>query len=100
MARQLVQALRDFTYDEELGRVRTGQVFTLGGHINDAGLLKHRHVAPFMGKLTDTCEDDKGRRFAEEWQRARAGDAEAIPPAEALAERRAGIAKRVMTVGQ
>lgn len=100
MAGRRVQALRDFTYDEKIGAVKTGQVFNLGGHINDASLLKHGHVALFTGKLADTCEDNKGRRFAEEWQRARAGDAEAIPPAEALAERRAKIAQRVMRVGQ
>lgn len=94
---QKVVALRDFVYDDQIGQVRTGQVFELRGHINDAGLLRHRMVAPFDG--TKTVKDDQGRQFAEEWQRTRAGDEDARPAEMVVRERRDRVADRVMTVG-
>ena len=99
MAAGMVQALRDFTYDEKVGNVKTGQVFKLGNHINDKSLQKHGFFIPYTGKLSDLHQDDKGRRFAEEWQRTRAGDQDAVPAAEVLADRRARVAQRVVNVG-
>lgn len=94
MADKKVQALRDFVYDDVVGLVRTGQVFTLRGRANDARLLAHRFVDEFTGKAVT---DDQGREFAAEWQRERAGAAQSpVPPA--LAERRAQPA-RVLNVG-
>jgi hypothetical protein len=99
MAGENVQALRDFTYDADVGLVRTGQVFKLKGHPNDAGLLRHGFVIAFAGKAADLVQDDRGRKFVEEWQRERAGREDERPVAEVVAERRQRVYKRVMTVG-
>jgi hypothetical protein len=97
MATQKVQALRDFVYDDQIGQVRTGQVFSLAGHVNDAGLLRHRFVAPYQGDKP--VKDAKGREFAEEWQRTRAGDEDAKPPQVVRRERYQHAAERVELVG-
>lgn len=97
MAAQKVQALRDFTYDDRIGQVRTGQVFSLAGHPNDAGLLRHRFVAPYTGDKP--VKDAKGREFAEEWQRTRANEEDAKPPEAVRRERYQHAAERVELVG-
>jgi hypothetical protein len=97
MGAQKVQALRDFVYDDRIGRVRTGQVFTLAGHPNDAGLLRHRFVAPFTGDKP--VKDAAGREFAEDWQRTRAGDEDAKPRQVVRQERYQHAAERVELVG-
>lgn len=72
-----VRATKDFTYSDETGRVFVGQVFDTKNLRNDTALERHHYFIPFKGKVGDLFEDSKGRRFASEWQRNRAGDLEA-----------------------
>ncbi len=95
---QYVQALKAFDYDRKVGRVERGQVFKMGGHVNDAGLLRHRLVVPFTGAVGKLPTDSRGRRFVDDGSRQRAGDTEQTP-AESLSDRRAKIAERVVKVG-
>jgi hypothetical protein len=84
-----VQALRDFRYDDQVGEVHTGQVFQLGGHINDDGLLRHRFLAPIEDVPTTKAKREAwlaslptcgecGAMFLQEWQRDRCGEAHGL----------------------
>jgi hypothetical protein len=99
MADEWVFALRDFGYDADLGRVHTGQVFQLRGHINDGSLLRHR----FVGLLADIPKSkakleewlaslpkcgECGAVFLEGWQRDRCGEDHELSPVERNAQRR------------
>ena len=103
-----VVANRDFTYTAEL-QVRRGQVFALGGHRNDALLIKHRHVAlldpqPTAAKVKQfpTC-GECGRQFVSEHWRERCGELDTLPAEERRRARRRDAAqrndRRVVTVG-
>lgn len=95
-----VQALRDFRYDDQVGQVRQGQVFRVGGHRNDQSLLRHRFMIVFDDNVGDLFEDNKGRKFATEWQKERAGREDERPAVEVIADRRAAVSDRVQLVGQ
>jgi hypothetical protein len=92
---------RDFRYDDgAIGEVKLGQVFQIQGHPNDALLVKHALLAllepqPKKGALDampvcGTC----GRRFLEEWQRDRCGQAHEMSADDREAERRASVHRR------
>ena len=98
-----VVAGKDFVYDERVGQVKLGQVFKLGGHRNDGGLLRHRLV-----QAIDISEDEVaklprcgecGRQFREEWHRDRCGRSHEMKPTEILRERRRQAHERVFSVG-
>lgn len=97
-----VQATRDFTYDENVGDVRLGQVFKLAGHPNDAGLIRHQFVAvlPEQPKDDDYARHgffqcgECGRFLVEEWHRTRCGDMDTMSEAERNLARRERIGKR------
>ncbi len=100
MAQPYVAASRDFTYTAELV-VKRGQVFQLGGHKNDALLLRHRHVSlldpqPKAAalKAMPTC-GECGRVFMEEYLRAQCGASHEETDTDALAARRAAVADKV-----
>jgi hypothetical protein len=94
-----VQALRAFDYDSKIGRVLRGQVFPLGGHVNDASLLEHRFIVPHAGKFAGLPADSSGRRFVNEAARNRAGQENEVPQADVVAARRESVARRVVRVG-
>jgi len=100
MSKTYVVANRDFIYTPKL-RVRRGQVFALGGHRNDALLIKHRHVAlldpqPTAAKLKalPTCSEC-GRQFVEMHWRERCGAMDEMSNTERLRLRREQAAKRI-----
>ena len=66
-----VQALRKFTYSSKVGKVFRGQVFDLGGHVNDKLLLEQRAMAPWSGS---TVTDSQGREFVSAGAREAAGN--------------------------
>lgn len=96
-----VQALRDFGYDAELGKVMRGQVFSLGGHVNDRRLQKHKFV-----KVLDPQPSKKvleqlpacgacGAIFTEPYLRDRCGHEHELTAAELEQAKRASASKRV-----
>lgn len=69
-----VQALFDFGYDDELGRVQRGQAFQLGGHRHDGKLLRLGHLKG-VEKGTPLCEcGECGRLFIDDATREAHGD--------------------------
>lgn len=97
-----VRANKDFRYDEAVGEVKLGQVFQLGGHINDAGLLRHSLVAPLdpqpsaaQRKRLPAC-GTCGRVFAEMWHRDRCGLAHEAASTDVVADRRHRVHNRIV----
>jgi len=99
MADEWVHALRDFGYDDDLGKVHLGQVFQLRGHINDDALVRHRFVAVIenvpksKAKLQEWLDSlsrcgECGAYYLEDWQRDRCGEDHELTPAERDAQRR------------
>jgi len=101
MARQVVVATRDFTYDKEVGTVKLGQVFTLKGQPNDHLLIEHGFVrvvekSPETTFKCGTC----GRAFESEWHRDRCGRSHDVTTQDAAAAKRQKAHERVMAVSQ
>lgn len=97
-----VQATREFGYDEELGQVKRGQVFQLGGHRNDAGLIRHAllQVLDPPPKAADVKKfpscGECGRVFINEHLRDLCGESHEEPSEEAVLDRRAKVHDRVL----
>lgn len=97
-----VQANKDFRYSEAVGDVKLGQVFQLGGHINDAGLIRHSLVTALdpqptaaQRKKLPTC-GTCGRAFVAEWQRDRCGLSHEVDSAEVVLDRRHRVHDRLV----
>jgi len=97
-----VRACKDFRYDEEVGDVKLGQVFQLGGHVNDAGLIRHTLVSPLdptpsaaQRKKLPTC-GACGRVFVETWSRDRCGLSHEVDAGEVMLDRRHRVHNRLV----
>ena len=106
-----VTANKDFIYDDKVGQVLLGQIFELGGHRNDQGLIKNRLLAVLdpQPKSAKALEDMPscgtcGRIFLEEWQRNRCGERHEMTAEDLLYERREKVKKtyeeRIIQVGE
>ena len=69
-----VQALFEFGYDDKLGTVDRGQVFTLAEHVNDEVLVRLRYVVEVKTSTSLYECGECGRQFVDEGTRTAHGD--------------------------